>query len=1015
MLNTILENKKLDNRKYKLIHEYEGQHTYFQDAYTYIPNLLESLWNQPRVIAKLITNSDINDVKNSLAYFFMNNIYENILSSTFIEDNLMYVITLVLNEEINKLSSPNEFISFLDGTSSGYFLQQLNLKMDVINFYKIIMGNLVGTLENMSSSKTINFNVKKIQEDFIKMKGIMEEKFQKTGEKTNIVDNDFFRRNFLSDFEKDLAKSTNDDTLNDRIKSSKRKEAFNSYIPDVTKDEILTKIEENKGNEGMKEYCNNLIKQYEKNQKIFSNDSFLANVFNSSVCKEVLALYQLDFYKVLRIIDELFNSLLNNIYLIPYSVKCACKILTILIKRKFKHLTTIEHNIILSKFFFSKLFLPAFKDPRFSSFINNFIISGATVQNLETISNIIEKLISFTFIKGDEDNGDLSPFNRYFLDKMPTVLKFFDNLGNVKLPSFIEKVIVNPDKSYTYDYFKENEEEIIFHRSICFSLDDIICLLNNMDACKNIIFKDNTTRELEITFEKVFYSNKEIIDELKQKEEFEVSQTGKKKKNRHEKKILNFFLFTKLLINDKYKKLFDLSQDKPNFSLRELKSTETELEIQKNNTIKVKNLFSGLLYNYRNLVKTDFNEGTTVNTMKILKELKKFMKSSNFVIDGSIPSEWYVDSLFECLKLLPPDMQNNDYENLYNSLMNDVNNAMKEMDFESMSYCLGKVKFANRGKIYFENLKKDVTEIELNEKVQNIIENSIIPVTISLRMKEKEIKIEKGKLIKEIPFLDIFKDDNDKKLTCSTIESFGNKFPNIEMERKLNEPKNDLLEIEEELNLAEELNNYFNIIREHLIKKMNMDESQKDFEVINNKIYDYVMEKIYEKIYPSEPFIQDNVIFTQCILVSWIEPQHLIKGRNNYLFDSFLPDVIKFFDKIEKEKSPRKKLENMIKIFTSIENVVKFNGENKDIGVDDQLPILNYAFIKAHPFPIYTNCKYMELFLGNKKFKLEGNYLTQLFTICKFIENLSAKDLFDVSEEKFKYNCSKSRDTRGMS
>ena len=458
MLNTILENKKLDNRKYKLIHEYEGQHTYFQDAYTYIPNLLESLWNQPRVIAKLITNSDINDVKNSLAYFFMNNIYENILSSTFIEDNLMYVITLVLNEEINKLSSPNEFISFLDGTSSGYFLQQLNLKMDVINFYKIIMGNLVGTLENMSSSKTINFNVKKIQEDFIKMKGIMEEKFQKTGEKTNIVDNDFFRRNFLSDFEKDLAKSTNDDTLNDRIKSSKRKEAFNSYIPDVTKDEILTKIEENNGNEGMKEYCNNLIKQYEKNQKIFSNDSFLANVFNSSVCKEVLALYQLDFYKVLRIIDELFNSLLNNIYLIPYSVKCACKILTILIKRKFKHLTTIEHNIILSKFFFSKLFLPAFKDPRFSSFINNFIISGATVQNLETISNIIEKLISFTFIKGDEDNGDLSPFNRYFLDKMPTVLKFFDNLGNVKLPSFIEKVIVNPDKSYTYDYFKENEE-----------------------------------------------------------------------------------------------------------------------------------------------------------------------------------------------------------------------------------------------------------------------------------------------------------------------------------------------------------------------------------------------------------------------------------------------------------------------------------------------------------------------------------------------------------------------------
>ena len=478
---------------------------------------------------------------------------------------------------------------------------------------------------------------------------------------------------------------------------------------------------------------------------------------------------------------------------------------------------------------------------------------------------------------------------------------------------------------------------------------------------------------------------------------------------------MNFFLFTKLIINDKYKKLFDLDQAKPNFSLKELKSTETDAEIQKNNIIKVKNLFSGLLYNYRNLVKTDFNEGTTVNTLKILKELKKFMKSSNFVIDGSIPSEWYVDSLFECLKSLPPDLQNNDYENLYNSLMNDVNNAMKEMDFESMSYCLGKVKFANRGKIYFENLKKDITEIELNEKVQMIIEKSIIPVNISVKLKEKEIKIEKGKSIKEIPYLDLYKDDNDKKITCSTIESFGNKFPNIEMIRKFNEPETELFDLEEELNLTNELDNYFNIVREHLIKKMNFDETQKEFELITNKIFDYVMEKIYDKIYPSEPFIEDNIIFTQCILTSWIEPQHLIKGRNNYLFDSFLPEVIKFFDKIEKEKSPRKKLENMINIFTSIENVVKFNGDNKDIGVDDQLPILNYAFIKAHPFPICTNCKYMELFLGNKKFKLEGNYLTQLITVCKFIENLSAKDLFDVTEEKFKANCAKSRELKGFS
>ena len=941
----------------------------------------------------------------------MNNFYENILSSSFIEDNLMYVITMILTDEIQNIESPKDFDKFLDDTSCGYFLKELNFKMDVKNFYKIIMENLVESLENMSSSKIINFNVKKIQDDFIKMKESVEEKYQKTGEKSSIIDNDFFRLNFLSDFERELAKTTNDDSFNDQIKSSKRKELFNSYLPDVTKDEIQKKMEENKGNEGMKEYCDQLIKQYEKDSKIFSNDNFLANIFQSEVAKEVLALYQLDFFKVVKIIDELFSSLTNNMYLIPYSVKCICKIITILVKKKFKNLTILQRNILLSKFFFETLFLPAFKDPKFGSFINNFIISGATIQNLETISEIIHKLISFSFIKGDEDNGDFTPFNRYFLNKMPKVFNFFENISKVKLPNFIEKIINgNPDKNIIYNYFNENEEEIIFHRSICFSLDNIVCLLNNMDACKDIIFRDKSTNELKITFEKVFYSNREIIQELEKKEEFEITQLGKKKKNKQEKKILNFFLFNKLLINDKYKNLFKMNQDKPNFSLKELESTEKEEDIKKNNIIKVKNLLSGLLYNYRNLVKTDFDEGTTVNTNKILIELKKFMKSSNFVIDGSIPSEWYVDSLLECLKSLPPDLRNNDYENLYNTLINEVSNAMKNLDFETLSFCLGKVKFANRGKIYYENLKKEIIEIELNEKVQAIIENTIIPVTITMNSKEREIKIEKGKSIKEIPFFDIFKGDSEERKTCSTIESFGNKFPNIEMARKNNFPETQLFEYEEELNLTEELNNYFNIIKEHLVKRMNYNESQSEFETILNKIYDYVMEKIYEKIYPSEPFIEDNLIFAQCILVSWVEPQHLIKGRNNYIFDSFLPDVINYFEKIEKEKSPRKKLENMVNIFVSIENVVKFNGDNKDIGVDDQLPILNYAFIKAHPFPMYTNCKYMELFLGSKKYRLEGNYLTQLFTICKFIENLSAKDLFDVSEEKFKNNCSKCRE-----
>ena len=318
-MNSLAEKKNTDNRKYNLIYEYEKQHDYFQDAYTYIPDFIESLWKNPKIVAKLITKSDKEDIKNNLSSFFMNNFYENILSSSFIEDNLIYVISLVLIDEVENMKSSNDFNSFLETTSAGYFLEKLNLKMDVLNYYKIIMVNLAESLENITPPKKINFNVKQIQEDFLKMKEIMEEKFQKTGEKNNIIDNNIFRTNILSNLGNELKELNNkEENLTDPYKNQKRKDEFNLYIPDITKDEIEKKMFSNKNNNGMKEYCEKLVNNYKINPKIYSNDKFLANLFDSSSYQEILVLYQTDFFNVIKIIDELFNTLINNNYLIIF-------------------------------------------------------------------------------------------------------------------------------------------------------------------------------------------------------------------------------------------------------------------------------------------------------------------------------------------------------------------------------------------------------------------------------------------------------------------------------------------------------------------------------------------------------------------------------------------------------------------------------------------------------------------------------------------------------------------------
>ena len=177
-----------------------------------------------------------------------------------------------------------------------------------------------------------------------------------------------------------------------------------------------------------------------------------------------------------------------------------------------------------------------------------------------------------------------------------------------------------------------------------------------------------------------------------------------------------------------------------------------------------------------------------------------------------------------------------------------------------------------------------------------------------------------------------------------------------------------------------------------------------EFNDISAKIYDYVMEKLYDKIFPREPDPLDNQIFNQCQLLSWTEPKHYIKSKTNLVFDSFLPDVIHYFKEIETQKSPRQKLIYMNKIFQSISNVVKFSGGGQT-GVDDIMPILNYAFIKAKPPHMISNCKYMELFIGEKKHKEEGNQLAQLTAICQFAENITPDKLFGMDDEQFLKRC----------
>ena len=1000
------------NIKYELVEDL-SMDPVLGELNSYIPNFMFSLWKDPKIVCKLLLTANSKDMKDNLSSFFCNNFYENILSPNYIEHNLLFLITLLLKEEIanfsdKKIKEPNKLLDiFLKDSPCSFILEQFNKKKDVQIFFKTILLNIIEDLELSSSNKEMIFDLNKIEENIqkkIKSRNNSSDNVrngQKPLEKTNTFlgkgsahKNDFYDTNIFH--------------IND--------EYFKSILPKY------------KANEKMVGYILNFMGETISTKERYCPEIFINKNLNELINQEILKEYQKTYDKTINLIDELIQNLLNYLYLLPYSIKCICKIIFLLIQKKFKMLNIFHQYAFMAKFFFEKLFSPIFQNPGLGAFINTFIISTTTIKNLEKISKIINTFVLGNLYKNNKEEASFTPFNIYFLSKMPDLFQFFEGILKVELPLFIEKYINNElPEDFVYDYFKENLEEVVLHKSICFTVDDLYLLLELIEKNKKIIFtkKENKNMnenliKLEKTYEKlVNKNNKDLIKKIKNNPEFEMIDVpiyNKKKKEKPEfkqvkgRQIIKYYLISDLSFNEKYTSIFNINQDKKYFNLPELANLKNEEDNIKNNIIKVKNFFCIILYNYRMLVKTDFEEGKTEKIISILTELKQFMKSSNNAIDGTFPSLWFVNSLLDYLEIIPKKLVEDDCELLIDEIENELNKAIKILDFVDLSVLIDKMKFAKRGKIYYENSKNLVIDINLNKKAQTIVEKEIIEVEILMKYndKNKELKIEPpNKNEKHLYYFDNIFDEPKKKPSklCSTINIFTKNFPDLIRYSKFYNV--DVFQMEKELDVPKKINNYFKLIKNHIKVNLNITD-EKEFSRINDKIDDYIMEKLYDKIFPKISSEIDEQIFKNCEKLSWVEPKHFIEGKNNYVYDSFLPELTKYLILITKEKSVRKKLANTKLIFESMNNLGIFNGEG-NFGIDDQMQILNYVFIKANPSKIYSNCQFMELFIGNKNEGLEGQNLVELKAICQHVAELSSLELKGINKEEFNEICLKSR------
>ena len=999
-MNILATNTKTDNRKFELVKDKEE---FLHDLYNYLPNLMNYLWDNPKIVSFVLQNSEIKDIKNHLAPLFVNNFYGNILSSYFVEDNLIYVLTKLLKEEIDKLNSPDEYDKFLNNSPCGCLLEEFRKKIDIKKYLKTIICDSIKDLEEENSNLNISFDIKKL-----------EQRFNKNNKDSKIKKEEFISTNYIS---LSFASLDNDNFRNQK-KLRKLQEIFNQkYIISLNKEFLKETLKNVQGNKKMYDFVNAKIIECNEDE-LFSNKNFIdTKIYKSSYPQIVFLLYQIYFMITTNFIDLIMKNIINNLQSMPYSIKIICKIIFLLISKKFPSVSEMEKNVFVSKFFFEKLIIPAIQNPGIEAFISDFIISTNTVENLKIISEILHKFTLGEFYKSKDKDICFTSFNLYFLEKMDKLFNIFENIIKVNLPFFIDKFINNELPSdYHYDYFIENPDEIITHRSILFNLEQAKALLLTINKLKKDIFFDKKYIKLEKTIEKLMNKNNQNLLNtiLSEGNKSELDLKSKKRVSKVYKNFeplkLHYFLITSFLYNEKYKNLFEIEQNNPNFTLKELNSTPDEESNMKNNIIKVKNFFSSLLYNNNKLVKTDFGEGKTKNTKTILMELKNFMKSSNYVVDESIPSEWYVISLLEYLEKIPINLTKNDCEELYNQIEADINNSIKELDFDLLSLIMGKLKYSKRTKSFYDKSLIILNDVKLNNISKEFIENKNIPVDLVFHYDENvennifQINSSNIKIKEKISYDKINDYEKKQKLNtkvCLTINDFTKNFPNLVKIQEFQDI--DVLEFQRKLDFPNKINHYISLIKDFIMKNLdNFDDS------IMDKISEYIMSKIYNKIYPNEPYDQDTKIYQQSIRLSWIKLNNLAKMKMNFVYGSFLSDVFKYFNLIDSEKSPNKKIFNVSEIFNSIRFLLKFNGGGKDVGVDDQMPLLNYAIIKAQPLRIYSNAKFMELYIGDRKSKSEGNQLTQLLSICEHIIKIDHSQLFDVSLEEFITNCNAS-------
>jgi len=1028
---------------------------------------------------KIINHSDNNDLKNSIIPLLVNNFYENIFSENIIENQLIYIIIMLIAKEINVLTDITEKKNFLDNGIINDFLKELIKRAEIQKYFKIIVEDVIKEVNLKSNENYLNnFNNdyifdNKINLDVLNIEELITQKMNeieterekeiknKKRKFTKSIENTSSLVGIVSDIPFNNVNNRSN-TMYTNINNAKDPN-IKKYFDDVTKSILENKVNDNEASDNIKEFCISQIKIMNfinkgSNMEIYSNQTILKHIYRSSISSKILNVYQNFFGIIIDAINHLIENIQNNLSILPPSLKIICKSIVLLAKKKFgNNFTYIDSVYFFGKFFFNKLLLPFFEYPQKNCFlISPLLFTEEAYYNLEIISIIFNKLYSGNLFFQTENGGNLTPFNGFFLEKIPQLYAIYEEIMSINLPSNITQLIESEqleEYNYEYNYFSENKNEIIYHQSCCISFNDILALLKTIHNNKDLVFDENFKK----CYEKIMNNKKnlnyileksckngELANNIFNNKEDSKDSANNDKKDTHilSNNNLEYFIINRVTFN-KYnaKKIRSINSKFSYLNLDETEQLNEKIQDKDKENIqnelfmnKIKNSFCEILLNLpyidymlnKNYIKTSSQN----DFISFLSDIQSYQKNLVNQIMDLWNFQYAISYLLDNIPNLPNCYSENNCELFIKEIKNEINESIKSLEFDTLSQFYNNFDYFDLkleiSQIYTTKLSK----IPVITKIRKTMEQ--VPVFLKIKVTHGntgnafdniilEIKksITNAKKMKNTD--NIFIDLKRNLIVFKTLDIFAKNFSfdkniNYYIYEFLNIPSKDkrnIFDYISKFNFNLKLIEFFTKdVRQILIDNNNNSNiNNLDQSIINtilSKSYDYFMNNFYDSVYKYLPCEKDNNLSGKINKLSWTNLSHYVQNNAN-LYECIIQKIVNGFHNFEKSKIPSEKFftyRDLVEISKKIqchETIKFFNKEkNKEILLN---PIILYGIIKSKPKYLVSDVNFVHYFIQEKSGEIEEFFDVQLPSYISYILNLNHTNLYNINEDEFTIKC----------